>query len=53
MENEYRQSMSWKRQLFTWFLHILEMIVKSVLENSTFETDGKHTYYAYNAMACR
>lgn len=53
MEKEFRQSLSIKERVITWALNLVDMIIKALLDNSTFETDGKHFKYAYNGVACR
>lgn len=42
-----------KDQILPSLIKIFEMLVKALLDNSTFETDGKHFKYAYNGVACR
>ena len=42
-----------KDQILPSLIRIFEMLLKALLDNSTFETDGKHFKYAYNGVACR
>lgn len=53
MEKEFRQSLSIKERVIVWALNLVEMIIKALLDNSTFETNGKQFKYAYNGVACR